>query len=161
MKSTTTETIASQTMITGKPIMYFFVGGPASGKSFVIERDYRIQKVVLVDSDMLVKFMSFDMAKETATWLLQHLLNSCISVIVASTGANYKECARWFHEASGRNYRTCLVHVECSREVAWSRNCDRGKVMSADIFNQRWDMCDESIPKLKLLADEVVCVFNG
>lgn len=149
--------------------MLFVVGGPGSGKSFIIQRDYlRGSDFVLVDSDIIARHMpeslsmaeKYGVGKELATWLLKSLLDSHASVIVHATGASYDACAQWFDRAREKGYRSIIVWVRCHRDTAEKRNAGRSCPIPPEIMAERWDLCETSILRLLQHADEVRYVDN-
>lgn len=148
--------------------MYFFVGGPASGKSAVIEDRYR-DCGALVDSDVISPMlphtldgtMAWQTSKRIATWMMEELLKARVPVVLAATGARYEDCARWFEIAKAQGYRRVLVHVVCPREEAWARNTRRNRQLNRAIFDECWNACEANIPRLYLSADELQVIWNG
>lgn len=148
--------------------MFFFVGGPGSGKNYVIDQAWTPACGILaVDSDAVKPLLPASMgddlhptAKRIATEWLRQIIEARASVLVAATGAHYEECYPWFELAHKQAMNTVVVWVKCARDAAWGRNCNRDRVLPREIFDERWDLCEQNIPRLIEHADAVRTVYN-
>src|SRR5262245_48177999 len=125
--------------------MIFFVGGPGSGKSHVIENFYLPGGgFALVDSDAIAQdiYCALDedrnaVAKAVADHMIENLIKAKVPLIVHATGANFEKCERWFPAAKAAGYWTVLVWVKCPQEVAKARNGHRQRNLGTIYFEER------------------------
>lgn len=150
------------------PELVLFCGGPGSGKSFIIARDWLPRgEFALVDSDAMAQYIYWGeledrhaCAKRIADHMANVLIAAKLPFILHCSGANYSSCAAWLLKGRHAGYKTRIVWVKCSEQTAGQRNKMKPTPARAEFFADRWRLSVANIPRLCELADEVEIVEN-
>lgn len=153
------------------PLAVLTMGGPGSGKNFVLERDY-LSRYALeeISCDRVKRWfgsnhrLSSDELHAHSTRIARELLDATLEArkpfCLDGTGANRDAYADIIRRAKARGYYVLLVYVDCPLAVARERNRHRDRMVPEVVLQERRTLAETNFPALALLADESRVVAN-
>ncbi len=160
----------------------FVVGGPGSGKSWVIKRlGLQNMGFVLIDSDYpLEKYMKaegLDMkmpksehdvrskvrqkAKSVTDSKRKTVLREGLGIVVSETGAKIEEIIENKIALENIGYDTCMIFVNADLETAHVRNLKRARSVPKEIVDEKWRDSQKNLGKFQQNFNNFYIIDNS
>jgi len=155
----------------------FLVGGPGSGKDYVLKKTLDGHGLTEINSDKALEYLS---SKDTSdkkdkvrskakdiTEVKQKLaFDGRNGIIINGTGDDYEKIADIKKKLDAIGYESSMIMVNTADDVSANRNVERGqnggRAVPENVRKQKWQAVQESRPKLaKLFGDNYVEFDNS
>jgi len=151
----------------------FLVGGPGSGKDYVLDNTLQGHGLTEISSDKALEFLmnKEDLNKtikriRNMAELRQHLaFTGCNGLIINGTGDDYDKIKQIKEQLEKIGYDTSMIMVSTTNEVSAARNIERGQMggrsMPEDVRRQKWESVQNTKPKLAKIFDNYYMEFDN
>ena len=155
----------------------FLVGGPGSGKDYVLKKTLDGHGLTEINSDKALEHLGgkdssdkkdkvHSRAKDIAEIKQKLAFDGRNGLIINGTGDDYEKIADIKKKLDALGYESSMIMVNTADDVSANRNVERGqkggRAVPENVRKQKWQAVQESRPKLaKLFGDNYVEFDNS
>jgi hypothetical protein len=155
----------------------FLVGGPGSGKDYVLKKTLDGHGLTEINSDKALEYLSSkdssdkkdkvrSKAKDITEVKQKLAFDGRNGLIINGTGDDYEKIADIKKKLDAIGYESSMIMVNTADDVSANRNVERGqnggRAVPENVRKQKWQAVQESRPKLaKLFGDNYVEFDNS